>query len=173
MAHSTYPDGIDPAHAEPRGGGWRRWIAVLLLAAIMLAALLGAFGGGKARPVIVDGDAARLEISTPRVIRNGAFFETHIRVTARAPVTNAVVAVDAGLWRDMTINTMIPAPGEESFKDGAFRFDYGPLKPGETLEIKIDGQINPPLFAGTRGTVAVLDGERQLAATPFQITVLP
>lgn len=173
MAQLTYPDGIDPAHAEPRNGGWRRWIVVLLLAAIMLAALLGAFGGGKARPVVATREAAQLEVRTPRVIRNGMFFETQIRVTARAPIEKAVVAVDAGLWRDMTINTMIPAPSEESFKDGAFRFDYGPLKPGETLEIKIDGQINPPLFAGTRGTVAVLDGERQLAATPLEITVLP
>lgn len=68
---------------------------------------------------------------------------------------------------------MVPAPSEESFKDGAFRFDYGPLKPGESIDIKIDGQINPPLFAGTRGTVAVLDGERQLATIPLHITVLP
>lgn len=173
MAHSTYPDGIDPAHAESRGGGWRRWIAILLLATIMLAALLGAFGGGKTRPVIVESDAARLEIRTPRVIRNGEFFETHIRAIAHAPVAKAVVAVDAGLWRDMTINTMIPAPSEESFKDGAFEFDYGPLKTGETLAIKIDGQINPPLFAGTRGRVALRDGERELAAVPLAITVLP
>ena len=173
MAHSTYPDGIDPAHAEPRSGGWRRWIAVLVLAAIILAALLGAFGGGKTRPVIVESNAARLEIRTPRVIRNGVFFETLIRVTARAPIEKAVIAVDATLWRDMTINTMIPAPSDESFKDGAFRFDYGPIKPGDTLDIKIDGQINPPLFAGTKGSVAVLDGERQLATIPLHITVLP
>jgi hypothetical protein len=73
----------------------------------------------------------------------------------------------------MTINTMTPAPGEEQFKDGAFRFDYGPLKAGETLDIKIDGQINPPLFAGTRGQIALFDGERELAATPLHITVLP
>jgi hypothetical protein len=173
MAHLTYPDGIDPAHAEPRSGGWRRWIVVLLLAAIMLAALLGAFGGGKARPVIATREAAKLEVRTPRVIRNGMFFETQVRVTARAPIAKAVIAVDAGLWRDMTINTMFPAPSEESFQDGAFRFDYGPLKSGETLTVKIDGQINPPLFAGTDGKIAVLDGEHELAALPLAITVLP
>ena len=173
MAHSTYPDGIDPAHAEPRGGAWRRWIAILLLAGLMLAALLGAFGGGKVRPLIVESPRARLEVATPRVIRNGEFFETRLRVVARQSIDKAVIAVDASLWRDMTINTMIPAPGEEQVKDGAFRFDYGPLKVGETLDIKIDGQINPPLFAGTRGRVAVLDGERELAATPLHITVLP
>lgn len=173
---SPYPDGIAPAHADPATGtgrGRRRWLALILLSALMIAALLGVFGGGKARPVVVTSNAAQLEVRTPRVIRNGVFFETLVRVTARAPIEQAAIAVDATLWRDMTINTMIPAPSEESFKDGAFRFDYGPLKPGESLDIKIDGQINPPLFAGTQGKVAVLDGERELAAIPLHITVLP
>ena len=170
---SPYPDGIDPVHAEPRGGAWRRWIAILLLAGVMLAALLGAFGGGKVRPLIVENRGARLEVATPRVIRNGVFFETRLRVVARQPIDKAVITVDASLWRDMTINTMIPAPSEEQVKDGAFRFDYGSLKPGETLDIKIDGQINPPLFAGTRGRIALFDDERELAALPLRITVLP
>ena len=170
---SPYPDGIDPMHAEPRGGAWRRWIAIMLLAGVMIAALLGTFGGGKARPLIVESPGARLEVATPRTIRNGEFFETRLRVAARAPIGKTVIAVEAGLWRDMTINTMIPAPGEESFKDGAFRFDYGPLAAGETLDIKIDGQINPPLFAGTRGRIAVFDGERELTGVPLHITVLP
>ncbi|WP_439540459.1 hypothetical protein [Sphingomonas sp.] len=172
----SYPDGIVPAHADPATGtdrGRRRWLALILLSALMIAALLGVFGGGKARPLTTTTHAATLEVRTPRVVRNGVFFETLVRVTARAPIEKAVIAVDATLWRDMTINTMIPAPSEESFKDGAFRFDYGLLKPGETLTIKIDGQINPPLFAGTEGKVAVLDGERPLAAIPLHITVLP
>ncbi|WP_422055907.1 hypothetical protein [Sphingomonas sp.] len=175
-ASSSFPDGIAAAHADPATGygrGRRRWLALILLSVLMIAALAGVFGGGKTRAIVVSGPAAQLELRTPRVIRNGEFFESRIRVTARAPIAKAVIAVDATLWRDMTINTMIPAPAEESFKDGAFRFDYGPLKPGETLIIKIDGQINPPLFAGTEGTVAVLDGERELAALPLDITVLP
>ena len=170
---SPCPDGIDPAHAEPRGGAWRRWIAIVLLAGVMIAAMLGAFGGGKARPLVIESDTTRLEVATPRTIRNGEFFETRLRVTARHPIDKMVIAIDAALWRDMTINTMIPAPSEESFKDGAFRFDYGPLAAGETLNIKIDGQINPPLFAGTRGRVAVFDGARELAGLPVTITVLP
>jgi hypothetical protein len=173
---SSFPDGIAESHVDPATGtgrGRRRWLALILLSALMIAALLGLFGGGKTRPVLATSDTAALEVRTPRVIRNGEFFETQVRVTARAPIDKAVIAVDTTLWRDMTINAMIPAPSEESFKDGAFRFDYGPLKPGDTLDIKIDGQINPPLFAGTRGSVAVLDGERQLAAIPLDITVLP
>lgn len=139
----------------------------------MLAALLGAFGGGKARSVVGDSVAATLEIHTPSVLRNGMFFETRIRMAAKVPVADAVIVVPASLWRDMTINTMIPAPSEEKAEKGAFRFSYGAMKPGDMLDIKIDGQVNPPLFAGNRGTIELHDGERMLVRAPVEITVLP
>lgn len=175
-APTDLPDGIAPDHLDPRAGGGRgqrRWLALILLSVLMLAALLGLFGGGPARTMAAQTGAARLEVATPRVIRNGEFFETRVRITARHSIDKAVVAVAAPLWRDMTINTMIPAPAEETMATGSFRFDYGPLDAGEVLEIKIDGQINPPLFAGTRGAIAVLDGERELARVPVAIRVLP
>ncbi|WP_423605957.1 hypothetical protein [Sphingomonas sp. MS122] len=167
----AYPDGIAPA-SERRGANLN-WLSLAVLGAVMLAALLGAFGGGRARSLAADTPAARLEIHTPRVLRNGTFFETRLHVTAKAPIAEAVVVVPASLWRDMTINTMIPAPGEEKADKGAFRFSYGALDAGQVLEIKIDGQINPPLFAGTRGAIELHDGERPLAAIPVGITVLP
>jgi hypothetical protein len=73
----------------------------------------------------------------------------------------------------MTINTMIPAPSEEKAGKGAFRFHYGALKPGDTLDIKVDGQINPPLFAGNSGSVELHDGDTPVARVPVEITVLP
>lgn len=167
-----YPDGIAPEAAGARGANLN-WLSLAVLGAVMLAALLGLFGGGKARSLVADVPAARLELHTPRVLRSGMFFETRLYVTAKAPIADAVIVVPASLWRDMTINTMIPAPGDEQADRQAFRFSYGELKPGELLEIKIDGQINPPLFAGTYGTVELHDGERPLAAIPVEIAVLP
>src|SRR3546814_13491978 len=82
-------------------------------------------------------------VKTPVIIRNGEFFETDLTLTAEAPLDDAVIAVTPALWHDMTVNTMIPAPAEESFKDGYFHFSYGPLDAGERLHVKIDGQINP------------------------------
>jgi len=169
---SPYPDGIAAAAADGRGARFN-WVSLAVLGAIMLAALLGAFGGGKARSMVADTAAATLELHTPRVLRNGTFFETRIRVTAKAPVADAVIVVPASLWRDMTINTMIPAPAEEKAEKGAFRFSYGELKPGDILDIKVDGQINPPLFAGNSGSVELHDGNRPIAAIPVEIAVLP
>ena len=174
-AQARYPDGIGDEHAEKRTRLHRHAnpLSVLILGALLLAALLGAFGGGKARPLALGGDVAALSVTTPRTLRNGEFFETRIGVTARADIAELVIAVPPELWRDMTINSMIPAASEESFKQDSFRFSYGPLRKGETIALKIDGQINPPLFAGTSGRIAVLDGERPIGAIPIDIVVLP
>lgn len=149
------------------------WLPLAVLGALMLAALLGAFGGGKSRPLTARATAASLEVVTPRVIRNGEFFEMRVRIEARQGLSKAMLVVPVNLWRDMTVNTMIPAPREEKAEHGEFRFDYGALRPGDVLDIKIDGQINPPLFTGTSGSVALTDGERILARIPLEITVLP
>jgi len=169
-AQSDYPDGIVPGDSN---GARINWISLAVLGAIMLAALLGAFGGGKSRNVVADTPLARLEVHTPRVMRNGMFFETRIRLAAKAQIANAVIVVPASLWRDVTVNTMIPAPSDEKTEEGAFRFSYGAIRPGDVLDIKIDGQINPPLFAGNWGSIELHDGKRPIAAIPFDITVLP
>ena len=169
---SGYPDGIAPVDADGRGARLN-WISLAVLGAVMLAALLGAFGGGKARSVAVDAPRAQLKVHTPRVMRNGMFFETRIHVTAKTPIADATIVVPASLWRDMTVNTMIPAPSEEKAERGAFRFRYGAMKPGDVLDVKIDGQINPPLFAGNSGSIALHDGQRPIAAIPIEIRVLP
>lgn len=80
---------------------------------------------------------------------------------------------DRPLWRDMTINTMIPAPADEVLKSRSYRIVYGPLAAGDTLQVKIDGLINPPLFAGTRGTIALYDGDDMSGRLPLRIRVLP
>ena len=119
------------------------------------------------------GPAATLTAAIPDRLRNGEFFEMRLRVAATRPIADATIAVPPGLWRDMTINSMVPAASEEAFKDGAYRFRYGALKAGETLEIKIDGQINPPLTVGTKGEVALYDGTTRIATLPVRIRVLP
>lgn len=168
------PDGV----GEPivHRGLWQRHaspITLLMLGTVLALALAGFAGGQPSPRNESDFGSAALSIKTPAIIRNGEFFETDVIVRAVAPIDEAVLAVDAGLWRDMTINTMIPAPADEEFRDHSFRFSYGPLKAGEALRVKIDGQINPPLFAGTRGGIAIYDGKRLIGRQPLRIEVLP
>lgn len=152
-------------HASP--------ISILLLGSLLLSAVLGFTGGQPSLPHTADFGDARLTVKTPTVIRNGEFFETDVTLTADAPLDDAVIAVTPSLWHDMTVNTMIPAPAEERFADGHFRFSYGPLDAGERLHVKIDGQINPPLFAGTEGEIALFDDDRLVGSMSLHIRVLP
>jgi hypothetical protein len=56
---------------------------------------------------------------------------------------------------------------------GFFVFPPGRGGAGELLHVKIEGQNNPRLFAGTRGEIAVFDGDRRIGAMPLRIKVLP
>ncbi len=165
------PDGISKEHetSSRRANPW----PLLLLTAIMAAGLAGLFVG---QPGIVRrdaNDAVSMQVSTPETLRNGMAFETIVEITPHRKIDNLVIAVSDGIWREMTINTMIPAAAEENHKGGFHRFAFGPTESGETMRVKIDGQINPPLFAGTSGEIAVLDGETGLASVPVEVKVLP
>lgn len=167
-------EGLNPKASHTRI--WDRHaspISILILGGLLLAAFLGFTGGQPSTPKSTDFGDMRLVVKTPTTIRNGEFFETDITLTARVPIGDAIIAVSPALWQDMTVNTMIPAPAEENFEDGLFHFSYGPLDAGDRLQVKIDGQINPPLFAGTRGDVVVFDGSRRIGTMPLRIKVLP
>jgi len=147
--------------------------SLAILGALMVAGLTGALGGQEDQTRRAQGNGVILKVKTPAILRSGMLFETVVEVRTERPVTDLVVAVSDGLWRQMTINTMIPAAEEESSENGFRRFSFGPAPAGETFRFKVDGQINPPLFVGTRGDVAILDGDRELARTPLRTRVLP
>ncbi len=171
----AYPDGLEERHAARRPALHRHAgpLSFLILGGLLLIALSGLLGGGRSPVVRVSASAADLTVKTPHRLRSGLFFETVVTVEAKAPIADAVVAVPAALWQDQTINTQTPAPESEEAKDGTFRFHYGPLKPGERLDVKIDGQVNPPLTVGTQGAVILMDGEREIVRVPLTIRVLP
>ncbi len=171
----AYPDGLAPDHAEKRGG-WHRHanlLPLLVLGALMALAMTGLLAGSRTPERAADFGTARLGVTVPEILRNGEFFEMGIHVAARERIADLQVTLPVALWRDMTINTMIPAPSEEASADGMLRFTYGELAAGTTLAIKIDGQINPPLTLGTKGDVTIYDGERRIGALPITIRVLP
>ena len=172
-ATKAFPDGISAANCEQRRPAWAARIRAGLLGALLLAALLGFLGGAPGNETRVAAEAAELRVNLPSPVRNGMFIEMRVDVAARRPIADAVVAIPARLWRDMTINSLVPAATEEEYKDGEFRFHFGPLAPGEQLLFKIDGQLNPPKFAGAEGRIRLLDGTTEIAAAPVSLKVIP
>lgn len=172
---ASFPDGIDETHIGPFGRLHRHAspLAFILLGGLLVTAMTGTLGGAPAPVTLVRGPVADLEVKLARPLRSGLFFETHIRVVARRAITKPVIGVDATLWRDLTINSQVPTASDESFKDGQYRFAYPAMKAGDVLEIKIDGQTNPPLVGRIGGTLSLFDDDTRLAKSRFSVPVLP
>jgi hypothetical protein len=168
------PDGILDEHQAGRGGpAWVTGAAgVLVLAAVLVAGILGVFGAEGT--VQAGGDVAMLSVNGPNRIRSGEFFEMRFTVIAREQIAEPVVTVAASVWKDITINTMVPAPAEESFSGEAYRFSFEPLSAGDRLVFQVDGQINPDHLPGlTSGEIELLDADRVLAELRYELGVLP
>ncbi len=162
--HSARP-GILHHHASP--------LAVALLGGLLLLALLGLLGGRTLPVATARNRDAMLTVKAPATIRTGMFFEAAITATPRRRFADLRIGLAPALWRDVTQNTMIPAAAEEAFADGLFTFAYGPRAAGDTLEVKIDLQINPSLVGRTAGDIVVLDGDVPVLRLPLALTVLP
>ncbi|MCM8731534.1 hypothetical protein ACFO8O_11250 [Hephaestia sp. GCM10023244] len=157
-------DGISEDDACPRSGYRRRArvAPLVILTVFLILGFVGLFGGRASPTQVAESDAARLEVTTPVTLRNGLVFETVIRATPKRPIKDLTLAISTSLWRDVTINSLIPAATQEESRDGFFRFSYGPVEAGQSFEAKLDGQINPPLFLGTVGDIVVYDGDVRL-----------
>jgi hypothetical protein len=170
----TRPDGIAPEHAEP-DGFWRRHaspVSLVVLATVVGSGALGLLGSPSVEHR-AEGPAATLLVASPDTIRNGEIFEARIDVEARRPIGKLVLGVSPSLWRDTTVNSMVPAPSEETHADGLFRFAFAPLAAGQRFEVKVALQINPSLSGRNEGRVVVLDGETPLVEMRRATRILP
>jgi hypothetical protein len=168
-----YPDGITETHLTRRWPRSASPLSFLVLAAIILIAVSGALGGFPNPSQSTAGPKARLTLEAPKIARSGMVFEMRMRIDATHAITRPVIAVSPRYWHELTINTMIPAAADESYGRGGYRFEYAPLAAGDTLLIKVDGQINPALVGGTAGHVTLYDGETPLAALATRLEVRP
>ena len=173
MARTALPDGIDQAALQSSGSSRVILLRFLIFAVVLSLALIGLFGGGGLGSHSVETTAARLTLEAAERVRNGNYFEARINVEARAPIAEPVIAVPAELWRQSTINSLLPAPAEEAFQDNEYRFRFAPLAAGQSLKFKIDGQINPALYGRLEGSYRLLDGDRELARIDSKLTVIP
>lgn len=171
----AFPDGIDRSNLE--GGGplslKLRWFVLFFLGAILALAMFGKLGGADSPVLVAKGQSGSLTVEAPATLRNGEFFEMHFAGQAHRALAKPTLAIASSYWQDLTINTMIPGPASEAYEDGFFLFEFDPIEAGKTINFKIDGQVNPPMFGGTRGTVQWRDGDTVLAEAPVRLRVLP
>ena len=169
-----FPQGISEAHSKAKG--WHRRAnpaSFIALGSLMMLAVLGLFGGQPHPTISVNAPSAEINLQLPQRIRNGQFFEMRIHVKTKRPFDDLTLAISSSYWHDLTINTMIPAPSEEKSEFGRYIFSYGRIDAGTDFTVKIDGQINPPLFRGNDGKVELRNGNSVIASIPVDMKVMP
>lgn len=169
------PDGLGKQHLE-QGKGVERHASILslgVLGCFLAIAMTGTLGGGFNSHLEIGNDRIALAYDGPTKLRNGMFFEAHVLVRALQPIKKLEISLEPSLVHDLTMNSMVPAAADETFEDGAFRFSFDKMETGDRFDVKFDFQINPSLFAGTHGRIAVYDGDTELATIPVDITVWP
>jgi hypothetical protein len=149
-----------------------RWVVLGLLTAISLAALFNVFGQ-EANVTSASGDAADLEVFAPDALRGGLFFEGRFTVAANDSLEDAVLVLASGWAENMHINTIEPAPTEETGRDGDLRLHFGPLGAGERLVVYMQFQVNPTNLGRRSADVELYDGDRLIARVDRTITVFP
>ena len=73
----------------------------------------------------------------------------------------------------MTINTLEPAPSQETSDNGRLSFQLGDIPAGQVFVFYMQFQVNP-VTVGSRSQLAeVLDGPIRLVSLTRHMTVLP
>src|SRR3546814_19955158 len=106
-----------------------------------------------------------MRVDAPGVLRNGEFFEFRVQITARRDISEPVIAISAPYWLDVTINTMVPSPAEETFSGDAYQFKHEAVKAGDRGERNNDEQTNHARRGGSR-----VKGARRPGVTPVSPT---
>lgn len=168
------PFAIGPQHlAQARRSRWRNGLAVAVLGALLIAAALGALGGGASRRTRSQGEGVAAELVYDPIVRSGNWFETVLTVEPTADIKDLTVAVDENLWSRMSIDTVVPDAESAEALDGRYTYHFGEVKAGERFRLKLDGQIQPGLPRRQSGAITVLDDKRPMITLPVQLTVLP
>ena len=169
------PEHLDLArHRDHAGTGElvARRVVLALLTALAVAALLTAFGQSPNRSVAAA-DRAELEVSAPTRLRGGLFFQGRFTIEARGAIENATLVLAPGWLESMHINTIEPAPSEETSRDGDLTLSFGPLAAGDRFVVYMQFQVNPTNLGRRSGDVELYDGDELLTRVERTVTVFP
>jgi len=173
---SDAPDQIDLAsQRDLRGRGKEIWVRrslATLVAVIPVIALFNIFGQ-RADTALTNAPAATLAVHVPPAVRGGLLFETRFTITARQPIQDAVLRLSPE-WADgLTINTIEPAPSDESSANGWLSFDLGAISAGDSYQLHMQYQVNPTTTGGRDLHVKLLDGTTTLTTLTRHLRVWP
>ena len=149
-----------------------RRLGYVVLTVFALLGLLNVFGQ---RPSTATADAApaRLELYAPSHLRGGLLYMARFRITAKQDLKKATLVLDPGWAESMTINTIEPAPTDETSDNGKLALTLGPIRTGDSFLLFMQFQINPTNVGRHSQNVELRDGETHIATIHRTATVFP
>jgi hypothetical protein len=151
---------------------WVRRAGILALLAILAIALAGIFGQ-TGSTVTAAGTAATLRLDAPRALRSGLMYQARFEIEADRTIERPVLVLQDGWFDGMTVNSLEPAPVDETERNGYVALGFGALDAGDSLTVYIQLQANPTTFGRRSQTVILEDGGEAIAQIDRTITVFP
>jgi hypothetical protein len=151
---------------------WFRRAVLIALSALVVAALLGAFGQ---QPVTshAQGAAGGLSVQSPSNLRGGLIFQARFTVTARRALRAPALVLEHGWFEAMSVNSIVPQPTGQVSRDGEVRLTYPRMRAGEALRVWIYFQVNPTTVGSRSQAVELDDGSRRLERIERSARVWP
>ena len=169
-------DSVNLARArESRGRArevWVRRAGMVVVAAIVVLALFNVFGQAPGEAT-ASSPAATLTVLSPARVRGGLLFEARFTIVAHQELKQTALVLGRGWAEGMTINTLEPAPSQETSDNGRLSFQLGDIPAGQVFVFYMQFQVNP-VTVGSRSQLAeVLDGSTPLVSLTRHMTVMP
>jgi len=149
-----------------------RWLALGVLALIVLAALLGVFGQ-QSTTTVAAGSGAVLRVEAPAHLRGGLLFQARFEIHAQRRLAHPRLVLSSGWFESMTQNTLVPMPLSENSGPEGLSMSFEEVPAGHTLIVWSEWQVNPTNVGRRSEDVALFDGLTRIASVERTLTVLP
>lgn len=162
-------------HFELHGREPERWVrraVIVFFAAVVVAALAGAFGQQHVT-ASTESSAATVTVRAPERVRGGLMFQGRIDIVARRRIGHPRLVLGPAWTEQMQINTLAPAPTAERSQAGRLELEYDHLDAGDHLTLWLQFAANPTGVGRRDRSLTLLDGGRALAHVPGTLTLLP
>ena len=169
------PEHLDLARHRDHAGKVElvaRRVVMALLAALAVTALVGVLGQSPQRSSAAA-ERATLEVYAPARLRGGLFFQGRFTVRAQGAIENATLVLARGWMENTHINTIEPAPTEETSRNGDLALSFGPLAAGDEFVLYMQFQVNPTNVGHRSADVALYDGDELVTRVDRTVTVFP
>jgi hypothetical protein len=176
MADATeIPDQLDPTRHRDEPSMRAVWVRRLILAVFALFILAGLAGvfGQTAHVSQAAGPAATLRVSAPTAVRGGLLFMGLFDIQATAEVKQPTLVLGPGWTDDITINTVEPAPLEETSRNRRLVLTFPKLARGDHLRVWMEFQVNPTAIGRSNQDVILRDGSTPIARVDRSVTIYP